>query len=143
MFSFSYICCYRTITENMKVFICDCLFDTAFYLRNNFDDYIFFQITTIPRPYIFLFNENENDRVFICCKQTIDFFIKYDEKYYNSCMAKCYHEFIDPNSCNCLDLSCFGFEDFCIECYKITIDILFKVLNQIENVEISPTAFSD
>ena len=58
-------------------------------------------------------------------------------------MAKCYHEFIDPNSCNCLDLLCFGFEDFCMECYKITIDILFKLLNQIENVEISPTAFSD
>ena len=58
-------------------------------------------------------------------------------------MAKCYHEFVDPNSCNCLDLSCFGFEDFCIECYKITICILFKVLNQIENVKISATAFSD
>ena len=55
-------------------------------------------------------------------------------------MAKCYHEFVDPNSCNCLDLSCFGFEDFCIECYKITIDILFKVLNQIENVKISANA---
>ena len=68
---------------------------------------------------------------------------KCDEEYYNSCMVKCYHEFIDPNSCNCLDLSCFGFEDFCIKCFKITIDILFKVLNQIENVEISPTAFSD
>ena len=51
-------------------------------------------------------------------------------------MAKCYHEFVDLNSCNCLDLLCFGFEDFCIECYKITIDILFKVLNQIENVDI-------
>ena len=58
-------------------------------------------------------------------------------------MAKCYHEFVDPNSRNCLDLSCFGFEDLCIECYKITIDILFKVLNQIENVEISANAFSD
>ena len=127
----------------MKIFICDCLFDTAYYLKNNFDDYIFFQITPIPRPHIFLFNENENDRVFICCKETIDFFIKHDEKYYDRCMAKCYHEFVDPNSCNCLDLSCFGFEDFCIECYKITIDILFKVLNQIENVEISATAFSD
>ena len=54
-----------------------------------------------------------------------------------------YYEFLDPNSCNCLDLSCFGFEDFCIECYKITIDILLKLLNQIENVKISPTAFSD
>ena len=127
----------------MKIFICDSLFDTAYYLKNNFDDYIFFQITPIPRPHIFLFNENENDRVFICCKETIDFFIKHDEKYYDRCMEKCYHEFIDLNSCNCLDLSCFGFEDFCIECYKITIDILFKVLNQIENVEISATAFSD
>ena len=124
----------------MKIFICDCLFDTAYYLKNNFDDYIFFQITLIPRPYIFLFDEN--DRVFIWCKQTIDFLRKYDEKYYNRCMEKCYHEFIDPNSCNCLDLLCFGFENFCIECYKITIDILLKVLNQIEDVEISPTAFS-
>ena len=124
----------------MKIFICDCLFDTAYYLKNNFDDYIFFQITPIPGPYIFLFDEN--DRVFIWCKQTINFLIKYDEKYYNRCMEKCYHEFIDPNSSNCLDLSCFGFENFCIKCYKITIDILLKVLNQIENVEISPTAFS-
>ena len=125
----------------MKIFICDCLLDAAYYLKNNFDDCIFFQIKQIPRPYIFLFNEN--DRFFICCKQTINFFIKYDEKYYNSCMAKCYHEFIVSNSCNCLDLLYFDFEDFCIECYKITIDILFKVLNQIENVKISPTAFSD
>ena len=35
-------------------------------------------------------------------------------------------EFIDPNSCSCLDLSCFGFEDFCIECYKITIDFFLR-----------------
>ena len=70
----------------MKIFICDCLFDTAYYLKNKFDDYKFFQITPIPRPYIFLFNEN--DQVFICCKQTIDFFIKYDEKYYNRYMGK-------------------------------------------------------
>ena len=41
--------------------ICDCLFDTANYSKNNFDDYIFFQITPIPRPYIFLFSKNEND----------------------------------------------------------------------------------
>ena len=127
----------------MKIFIYDCLFDTAYYLKNNFDDYIFFQITPIPRPHIFLFDKNDNDRVFICCLETIDFFIKHDEKYYDRCMAKCYHEFVDSNSCNCPDLSCFGFEDFCIECYKIIIDILFKVLNQIENVKISPTAFHD
>ena len=81
----------------MKSFICDCLFDTTYYLKNNFDNNIFFQITPIPRP-IFLFNENENDRVFICCKETINFFIKHDEKYYDRCMAKCYHEFVDPNS---------------------------------------------
>ena len=127
----------------MKVFVCDCLFDTVFYLKDNFDDYIFFQITPITRPFIFIFNENENDQFFICCKETVKFLKIYDEKYYDSCMGKCLLEFADPNSCICLDLSHLGFEDFCIECYKITIDILLKVLKQIENVKVSKIAFSD
>ena len=109
MFSCSYICCYRTITENMKVFICDCLFDTAFYLRNNFDDYIFFSNYADSKTVYFFFFENEKDRIFICCKKTIDFFIRYDKKYYHRWMVKCSFEYVDPESCNCLDLSCFGF----------------------------------
>ena len=58
-------------------------------------------------------------------------------------VGKCLLKFADPNSCNCLDLLHLGFEDFCIECYKITIDILLKVLKQIENVKVLKIAFSD
>ena len=135
-----------------KIFVCDCLFDTAYYLKNNFDDYIFFQITPIPRQYIFFFDderyifdddERYDDRIFIFCKKIIDFFIKNNDDYYDTCMADCAFEFADPNSCNCLDLSCFGFESFCDHCCKMTIDILFKVLYQIENVIIPRNSFSD
>ena len=58
-------------------------------------------------------------------------------------MQGCSFEFADPNSCNCLDLSCFGFESFWDHCYKMTIGILFKILNQIENVVIPRNSFSD
>ena len=88
MFIFSYICYSRSITKNqhkIKVFECDCLFDTVFYLKDNFDDYIFFQITPITRPFIFIFNGNENDQFFICFKETVKFLKIDDEKYYDSC----------------------------------------------------------
>ena len=87
-------------------------YDTVYYLNNNFDDYIFFQITTIPRQYIFLFDDERYDQTFIFCKKIIDFFIENNNDCYHSCMQGCSFEFADPNSCNCLDLSCFGFESF-------------------------------
>ena len=37
----------------------------------------------------------------------------------------------------------FGFEDFCISCYNATIDVLFKVLIQIDNVRLSKNNFTN
>ena len=81
------------------------------------------------RPNILFFLIDET--YYICCKETIEFLIKYYPDLYEKCMEYCPHEYPDPESCNCLDLCEFGYEDFCFSCQNITISVLIKCLIKI------------
>ena len=82
----------------------------------------------IMRPNIFLFDADAT--YYICCKETIEFLVEYYPEFYEKCLD-CPHEYPDPESCNCLNLCKFGYEDFCLSCQEVTISYLLKCLIKI------------
>ena len=99
-------------------FVCPCLFDIVSAL--NYDD-INELIKFLSVNYLIL----EYERTFyICCKDSIDFYIKYDT---------------DSDTCSnldepisCFDLICYGFEDACSKCEKSILDFFLDHLTKIE-----------
>lgn len=89
----------------MNIFVCSCLFDFVIQLKPKFDINDFINLAGlngIDRSHTFFFLLNET--YYICCKKTIEFIVKHDPEFYERCMDHCSFEYIDAESCNCLDL---------------------------------------
>ena len=89
----------------MKIFVCCCLFDFIIQLKSKLDINDFMDLAGlngINRPHFLFFLANET--YYICCKKTIEFIVKYVPEFYERCMEHCPREYVNPESCNCLDL---------------------------------------
>ena len=112
-------------------FLCNCFLDflVALKLEFNMTDFIdLAEQNGVMRQNILIFLVVTYS---ICCKETIDFLIQYYPDFYEKCMEQCPKEYSDPESCNCLDLCEFGYEEFWFFCRKITITFLSKCLVKI------------
>ena len=118
--------------NDMTFFACCCLFDFVIVLKLKFiiNDFIdLAEQNGVMRPNIITFLVDTT--YYICCIETIQFLIQYYPDFYEKCMEHCPREYPDPESCNCLDLCEFGYEDFCFSCQNITISFLIKCLIKI------------
>ena len=103
-------------------FVCSCLFDVVSTL--NYDD-INELIKFLSVNYLILEHEST---FYLCCKDSIDFFIDCDKESVDSCS-----NLSEPISC--LDLICYGFEDVCSKCEKSILKYFSVYLTKIERNE--------
>ena len=121
--------------DEQRVFefkVCSCIIDLTFFGIKKFHSIKKFMDFVKGKCDRHLFDFFHGNSYIVCCKICLEFAARSDSCLYNDFTRVCPNEAADPNSVNCIDLSEYGFEDFCVGCLNIVSCFLIKNLHTVK-----------